>query len=108
MAGTLRFARPTDSRLRGDKLLSALRSAERQLHHHLEHLQRLADFNSVRASVGLPSRTEICSETIKFGDGWLNFKDSYDRNIQLEIWHVSPQQLEQIVTILKADQTIQG
>ncbi len=81
---------------------------ERQLRHHLEHQKRLADFNAVRASVGLPGRAEICSETIKFGDGWLSFKDSYDRKIQLEIWRANPQQLEQIVTILKADQTIQG
>lgn len=79
-----------------------------QLRNHLEHQKRLSDFNAVRASVGLPSRTEICSETIKFGSGWLNFKDSHDRKIQLEIWHVNPQQLAQIVTILKADQTIQG
>ena len=79
-----------------------------QLCHHLEHQKRLADFNAVRASVGLPCRAEICSETIKFGDGWLNFKDSHDRKIQLEIWRANPHQLEQIVTILKADQTIQA
>ena len=81
---------------------------ERQLHHHRQHLQRLADFNSVRASVGLPSRREICDETIKFGGGWLTFKGSHDRKIHLEIWSASVDQLEQIVTILKVDQTIQG
>jgi hypothetical protein len=79
-----------------------------QLRNHLEHQKRLADFNAVRASVGLPCRTEICQETIKFGDGWLNFRDSYGRKIHLEIWSASVDQLEQIVTILKADQTIHG